>query len=156
VSVNAQVRGWTQYFRYANNATQRFTYLTGVVYWLTAHYLGRKHRHSLRRVMRTHYGVDPKSGKQAVYVTGSRGQRVFIWNKPPQWCSVLSKVVTAKDIQPLPLMSWAQGRSYEQRQGLDAASGHQCQCCDEPTCDSWCIIRTDLDGEGSASVAQPT
>jgi len=129
LSVNAQVRGWTQYFRYANNATQRFTYLTGVVYWLTAHYLGRKHRRSLRRVMRTHYGVDPKSGKKALYVTGSRGRRVFIWNKPPPWCSVLSKVVKAKDIQPLPLMSWAQGRSYAQRQGLYATKGRQCQRC---------------------------
>jgi RNA-directed DNA polymerase len=129
LSVNAQVRGWTQYFRYANNATQRFIYLTGVVYWLTAHYLGRKHRCSLQRVMRTHYGVDPKSGKKALYVIGSKGRRVFIWNKPPQWCSVLSKAVTAKDIQPLPLMSWAQGRSYEQRQGLHAAKGQQCQRC---------------------------
>ena len=79
--------------------------------------------------MRTHYGVDPKSGKKALYVTGSRGRRVFIWNKPPPWCSVLSKVVKAKDIQPLPLMSWAQGRSYEQRQGLYATKGRQCQRC---------------------------
>jgi group II intron reverse transcriptase/maturase len=129
LSVNAQVRGWTQYFRYANNATQRFIYLTGVVYWLTAHYLGRKHRRSLRRVLRTHYGVDPTSGKKALYVTGSRGQRVFIWNKPPQRRSALSKVVTAKDIQPLPLMSWVQGRSYERRQELYAATGQHCQRC---------------------------
>jgi hypothetical protein len=67
--------------------------------------------------------------EQALYVTGSGGQRVFIWNKPPSWCSVFSKVVNAKDIQPLPLMSWAQGRSYEQRQGLDAATGQRCQRC---------------------------
>jgi hypothetical protein len=79
--------------------------------------------------MRTHYGVDPSSGKKALYVTGSRGKRVFIWNKPPQRCSVLSKVVKAKDTQPLPLMSWAKGRSYEQRQALHAAKGHRCQDC---------------------------
>jgi hypothetical protein len=79
--------------------------------------------------MRTHFGVDPTSGKQALYVTGSRGQRVFIWHKPPpSWCSVF-KVVNAKDIQPLPLTSWAQGRSYEQRQGLDAVAGQRCQHC---------------------------
>jgi Group II intron, maturase-specific domain len=129
LNVDAQVRGWSQYFRYANNATQRFNYLTGVVYWLTAHYLGRKHRRSIRQVMRTHYGVDPISGKKALYVTGSGGKRVFIWNKPPQRCSVLSKVVKAKDIQPLPLMSWAQGRSYEQRQVQHAAKGQKCQHC---------------------------
>jgi group II intron reverse transcriptase/maturase len=56
MSVNALLRGWTTYFRYANNATNRFLYLTGVVYWLTAHYLGRKHRCSIRRLMRIHYG----------------------------------------------------------------------------------------------------
>ena len=72
------MRGWAQYFRYANNATRRFTYLVGVVYWLTAHYLGRKYRRSVRRVMRTRYGVDPKSGKKALYIAGSRGKRVFI------------------------------------------------------------------------------
>ncbi len=129
LNVNAQVRGWSQYFRYANNATQRFNYLTGVVYWLTAHYLGRKHRRSIRKVMRMHYGVDPSSGKKALYVTGSRGKRVFIWNKPPQRCSVFSKVVKARDTQPLPLMSWAEGRSYEQRQALHAAKGQTCQHC---------------------------
>lgn len=32
MSVNAQMRGWTQYYRYAHNARQRFEYLTGVVY----------------------------------------------------------------------------------------------------------------------------
>ncbi len=36
-SVNALLNGWTNYYRYANNATNRFLYLTGVAYWLTAH-----------------------------------------------------------------------------------------------------------------------
>lgn len=129
VSVNAQMRGWSQYFRYANNATPHFNYLTGVVYWLTAHYLGRKHRRSIRRIMRTHYGVDPKSGKKALYVVGSGNKRVFIWNKPPKRCSVFSKVVKARDTQPLSLMSWAKGRSYEQRQRLYAVKEQTCQHC---------------------------
>ena len=73
MSVNALMRGWANYFRYANNATKRFCYLTGVVYWLVAHYLGRKHRCSYQKVMRTSYGVDPASGKRALY-TRQRGQ----------------------------------------------------------------------------------
>src|SRR5262249_35704865 len=75
------------------------------------------------------YGVDPISGKKALYVTGSRDKRVFIWNKPPQRSSVLSKVVNAKDIQPLSLTSWAQGRSYQQRQALNSARARMCQGC---------------------------
>jgi hypothetical protein len=44
MSVNALLRGWSNYFRYANDAPHRFAYLTGVVYWLGARFLGRKHR----------------------------------------------------------------------------------------------------------------
>jgi hypothetical protein len=51
-SVNALLAGWTNYYRYANNATHRFLSLTGVAYWLTAHYLGRKHRGSIKRLRR--------------------------------------------------------------------------------------------------------
>jgi hypothetical protein len=72
-SVNALLRGWTQYFRYAHNASARFWYLTGVVYWLTAHYLGRKHRCWLKRVMRKAYDVDPAK-RQASLVHHPRGQ----------------------------------------------------------------------------------
>jgi hypothetical protein len=68
MSVNALLRGWTQYYCYASNATQRFGHLTGVAFWLTAHYLGRKHRRSIKRVMAHHYGVDPRTGKRALYV----------------------------------------------------------------------------------------
>jgi len=39
-------------------------------------------------------------------------EQVFIWNQPPKRCSVFSQVV-AKDVEPLPIMAWAEGRSYE-------------------------------------------
>ena len=67
-----------------------FYYLTGVVYWLVAHYLGRKHRCSIPQVMRTSYGVDPTSGKRALY-TSKGGKRVYIWNKPPQRQSIVQR-----------------------------------------------------------------
>jgi group II intron reverse transcriptase/maturase len=129
MSVNALMRGWSNYFRYANNATARFAYLTGVVYWLGAHYLGRKHRSSIKKLMRTHYTRDPASGKQALYITSPKGKRVFIWNKPPGRQSVYSRVVQAKDVQPLPLDSWVEGHSYEQRQDLQTRFKQGCQHC---------------------------
>jgi group II intron reverse transcriptase/maturase len=128
-SVNALLHGWTNYFRYANNAPKRFGYLTGVVYWLTAHYLGRKHRRSVKRVMRMRYGVDPKSKKRALYTTNETGKRVFIWNKPPPWRSLLNPGVQAKDVQPLPLTSWSDGHSYEQREEARHHAEYRCEQC---------------------------
>jgi hypothetical protein len=128
-SVNALLNGWTNYYRYANNATNRFLYLTGVAYWLTAHYLGRKHRCSIKKVMRIRYGRDPKSGKKALYTTNDTGKRLFLWNKPPKWRSLLNPTVQAKDVQPLPITSWAGGHSDEQRvEAQHRAEGH-CEHC---------------------------
>jgi group II intron reverse transcriptase/maturase len=127
-SVNALLRGWTQYFRYAHNAPRRFRYLTGVAYWLTAHYLGRKRRCSIKRVMRTAYGVDPASRKRALF-TDKGGKRVYLWNKPPPRGVLLSAGVEAKDVQPLPLTSWATGHSYEQRLEVHARSQSRCEHC---------------------------
>ena len=132
-SVNAILRGWANYFRYAHNAPQRFRYLTGVVYWLGAHFLGRKHRRSIKRMMRTAYGVDPTSGKQALYTTGDNGKRVFMWNQPPKRCSVFSQVVKAKDVEPLPITGWAEGRSYEQRMEVTNRSEQRCEHCGAPS-----------------------
>jgi group II intron reverse transcriptase/maturase len=127
--VNALLRGWTQYYRYAHNATQRFGYLTGVVYWLTAHYLGRKYRRSIKKVMRTHYGVDPQTGRRALYITQPDGKRLFIWNKPPKRRSVLAAWVSAQDTRPVVITSWAEGRSYEQRLELRKQYDNRCQHC---------------------------
>jgi group II intron reverse transcriptase/maturase len=129
MSVNALVRGWTQYYRYANNATQRFGYLTGVVYWLTAHYLGRKHRCSIKKMMRTHYGIDSKTGKRALYITRPNGRRLFIWNKPPKRKSVLSEQVYARDARPVTMTAWAGGHSYQQRLELREQCRNHCQHC---------------------------
>ena len=127
--MNALLRGWTQYFRYAHNAPRRFRYLTGVAYWLMAHYLGRKHRRSIKQIMRSAYGVEPASHKRALY-TCQGGKRVYLWNKPPPRGSLFSTGVGAKDIQPLPLTSWAAGRSYAQRLEVSRRAGQRCECCD--------------------------
>src|SRR5258708_35535403 len=67
----------------------------------------------MKKVMRIRYGRDPKSGKKALYTTNDTGKRVFLWNKPPKWRSLLNPTVQAKDVHPLPITSWAGGHSYE-------------------------------------------
>jgi group II intron reverse transcriptase/maturase len=128
-SVNALLNGWTQYYRYASNATRRFGYLTGVAFWLTAHYLSRKHQRSIKRLMATHYGVDPRTKKQALYILRPNGKRQFLWNKPPKRLSILQGQVSAHDTRPATMTSWASGRSYEQRLEQRAQHGQICQHC---------------------------
>lgn len=129
MSVNALMRGWTQYYRYASNATSRFGKLTGVVYWLTAHYLGRKYRRSIKDIMRTHYSRDPKTKKQALYVTQPDGKPLFIWNKHPKWCSILTGQVYTHDTRPITMTAWAGGHSYQQRTNQLQEHDNRCQEC---------------------------
>jgi hypothetical protein len=127
LSVNALLRGWTQYYCYASNATRRFGYLTGVAFWLTAPSLGRKHRRSIKRLMAHPDGRDPRPGKRALYVTLPDGQTLFLGNKPPKHRSVLNGPVLAPDTRPVMMTSWAGGRSDEQRLALRAQYGPPCQ-----------------------------
>ncbi len=127
--VNALMRGWAYDFRDANNATHRFLYLTGVVYGRTAHDLGRKPRGSIKRWMRTHDGVDPVRGTRALYTTGGKGQRVYLWHKPPPRRSFFRGVGGAKAVQPLPITSGAGGHSYAQRVHVSSRAAHGCEHC---------------------------
>jgi hypothetical protein len=88
--VNALLRGGTNDFRDARNTTHRLLSLTGLVYWLTAHDRGRKHRRSIQRMLRTRYGVAPASGERALSMTGRNGKRVDRWKKPPPWSALLN------------------------------------------------------------------
>lgn len=129
LSVNALLRGWTQYYRYAHNAKRRMGYLTGMVFWLTAHYLGRQQRCSIKKIMRNHYARDPQTGHQALYITLPDGRRLFLWNKRPAWRSVLSSQLNVQDQQPLVRTAWARGHSHEQRLALLQQHQHRCDDC---------------------------
>lgn len=102
--------------------------------WCTG--LGRKHRCSIKKVMRNHYRVDPKSDKRALHTSSQSGKCIYLWNKPPQRASLFNSVVKAKDVQPLPITDWSKGRSYEQRIEVNNRSENRCEHCGEisPTC----------------------
>ncbi|MBN1139107.1 MAG: group II intron reverse transcriptase domain-containing protein [Anaerolineae bacterium] len=49
VNVNRVVRGWTNFYRYAHNYSVVGRKLSMVIFWHTAHYLGKKHRCSIAK-----------------------------------------------------------------------------------------------------------
>jgi hypothetical protein len=83
--------------------------------------------------MRTHYGVDPRTGKRALYLITPEEKPLFIWNQPPRRRSILSGQVSAQDVRPVMMTSWAGGRSYEQRLELRRQHNNCCQHCGQPS-----------------------
>ncbi len=62
--------------------------LSLVIYWRVAHYLGKRHRCSIAKMMRDYYARDPKTGCKG-WFTPLPGKplapdnRLFIWHKVP-------------------------------------------------------------------------
>jgi hypothetical protein len=109
--------------------------LSMVIFWRTAHYLGKKHRRSIAKVMRTHYDRDPKTGCKALFIhkpgkPPSPETRYFIWHKTPQRLSLASATVSiVQDKQAYINTNWAKGRSQHKRLETRAKAADTCQHC---------------------------
>ena len=135
VNVNAIVRGWTNYYRFAHNISVVAGRLATVVFWRVAHYLGKKHRQSLRKVMRRHYARDPRTGCKALFVQMPGGRkgispRYFIWHKRPQRLLLTAnEAAIVQLVKPRLNTSWATGHSLTRRAEARAEAQETCQGC---------------------------
>jgi group II intron reverse transcriptase/maturase len=135
VNVNAVARGWMNYYRYAHNSSVTGGKLSMVVFWRTVHYLGKKHRRSITKMMRNHYGRDPKTGCKALFIyrpgkPPSPKTRYFIWHKTPRRLSLASVAArTVQDKQAYINTNWANGRSQHKRLETRARAADTCQHC---------------------------
>lgn len=128
-NVNAIVRGWSNYYRFANDSKTCFSKLTGIVFWLTAHYMGRKHNLSVKQSMERAYWRDPQTGKMALSTRHPNGNRVFLWNKYPSHVSILVAGGHTEDRQPYISTMWADGHSIEKKAQLVAVAEGKCEHC---------------------------
>ena len=121
VNVNAVVRGWTNFYRYAHNNNAIGGKLSQVIFWRTAHYLAKKHRCSLAKMMHKHYDRSPTTGCKALFVykpdqTPSAKTQYFIWHKTlPRLSLASSKAATVQDQQAYINTNWAKGRSLQKQ-----------------------------------------
>lgn len=131
VNVSAVARGWTNYYRFAHNSNQVAGRLMTVVFWRVAHYLGKRHRQSLRKVMQRHYARDPRTGCKALFVRKPGSQHpYFLWHKRPQRLPLIAaEAVTTPDAKPYLNTQWATGHSLTQRMEAKAATNGTCQGC---------------------------
>lgn len=135
LNVNAVARGWMNYYRYAHNTNVIGGKLSMVIYWRTVHYLGKKHRCSIAKVMRKHYGRDPATGCKALFIH-KPGQpptpetRYFLWHKTPRRLSlVAATAATAQNKQAYINTDWATGHSQHKRLETRAKADDTCQHC---------------------------
>jgi RNA-directed DNA polymerase len=131
VNVNTVVRGWMNYYRFAHNSTRVAGRVGTVVFWSVAHYLGKKRRQSMPRVMRQCYARDPHAGCKTLFVQKPGTMtHYYLWHKHPGRLPLIAKEAAAtQDIQPYVNTQWAAGHSMTQRMEARASSQGVCQGC---------------------------
>jgi hypothetical protein len=134
-NINAVARGWSNYYRYAHNNNVTGGKLSLVIYWLTVHYLGKRHHRSIAKVMKGHYARDPKTGCKGLYVyrpgkPPNIENRCFIWHKTlPRRPLGLAWTGDVQDTQPYVDRGWAHGRSQHKKLETQERAAHKCESC---------------------------
>lgn len=134
-NVNAIARGWMNYYRYAHNTNVTGGKLSMVIYWQTVHYLGKRHRRSIAKVMKDHYARDPKTGCLGLYIhppakPQTPENRYFLWHKTPTRLGLgTSAAYQVLDEQPYIDRGWAKGRSLHKKVETRAKAKQGCQHC---------------------------
>lgn len=134
-NVNALARGWINYYRYAHNLNVTGGKLSLVIYWQAVHYLGKRHRRSIAKVMKDHYARDPKTGCLGLYAnTPAKPQspenRYFVWHKTPTRLGFDAHSSHAvQDEQPYIDNGWAKGRSLHKKVETRAKAKQACERC---------------------------
>lgn len=73
-SVNRQLAGWANFYRYTDYTSSIFSKVDRVVFWKLAYWLARKYKQGFRKLMRDHVRV-PELGKAKTWVLRSRDSR---------------------------------------------------------------------------------
>ena len=134
-NVNAVARGWSNYYRYAHDNNVVGGKLSMVIYWRTAHYLGKKHKCSIAKIMRKQYSRSPKTGCVALFTykpgkPATPENRYFIWHKTLRRLSLASvSSYDTQDIQAYVDTGWARGHSLHKRNETRELADNQCQHC---------------------------
>jgi group II intron reverse transcriptase/maturase len=134
-NINAVARGWTNYYRYAHNNNVIGGKLSMVIFWHTVHYLGKRHRRSLAKVMHDHYARDPKTGCKGLFIYKpgkpvAPENRYFIWHKTPKRLGLMSPAVKEVRDQPAYInQNWARGRSQQKKLETQARAELRCEQC---------------------------
>ncbi len=134
-NVNAVARGWSNYYRYAHNNNRIGGKLSTIIYWRTVHYLGKRQRRSIAKIMRDHYARDPRTGCLGLFIykpghAQTPEHRYFLWHKTlPRLPLNAHTTYQVQDHEAYLNTGWAQGRSEQKKWETRTKAGNRCEGC---------------------------
>jgi hypothetical protein len=140
--MSAMFRGWCNYYRYATAPQAVFSDLSSYAWWQYAHYVARKHRLSIARMIRQ----ERQAGRRGEVKRNGRKRdtfRVFVEGKavildlfPPRTGQIMALSATGQwtvDLKPVIPTNWQSGRSLATRMAaLERAKGICERCGEKP------------------------
>lgn len=140
VELTAIFRGWCNYYQYANNCTRVFSKLTGKIWWGYAHHLARRHRLSIKQMLKR----EKAAGNFGIRYKGKQRRKTFSTNvgkkrwtldifSPKRKCirTIGNQQNWEVDLRPVQPLNWQSGRSLATRvEALERSQGI-CERCKE-------------------------
>lgn len=130
--VNALLRGWMEYYKYASAPQRTFSRVLSQTWWMVARYLARKHKTSIAQMCKRHAVILSKNGRSRTTLQIEvKGKRFALWMFPPQ-SGAIHRVFTQQptvDDRPKIVHEWLRGRSIEKRVEALIEADHRCQVC---------------------------
>jgi group II intron reverse transcriptase/maturase len=140
VQMSAMFRGWCNYYRYATAPQATFNDLSRYTWWRYAHYVARKHRLSIARMIRQErqakrLGEITKNGrKRNTFRVLVEGKTLRLDLFPPRTGRIWAVATTGQwtvDLKPVIPMNWQSGRSFATRTAALTRAKGTCERCGE-------------------------
>jgi hypothetical protein len=132
LKVNAILRGWMNYYRFATAPQRTFSDICHKVFWQMSHYLARKHKTSIPTILKKYSRTVTLNGITRRTLTKWVGKKPYdLWLFPPQTGNIynVGPARPGEDVKPLQHHEWATGRSIENRVTSLEAANYQCENC---------------------------
>jgi group II intron maturase len=136
--VSAIFRGWCNYYRYANSPQPAFNHLAYQTWQYYAHYLARKQKSSIAKMIRREQkagrlGTVQKNGRNRTTFQLTIGKRRIILDTFPPKTGQIRLVSNQNewkvDLKPVTPMNWQSGRSLATRLEAIERAGGICEEC---------------------------
>jgi 5-methylcytosine-specific restriction endonuclease McrA len=130
--INAILRGWMNYYKYATAPQRTFSAVCSKVFWQACHYLARRHQTSIPVIMRKYGRSVTKNGCTRTTLTKWVEKKPFdLWIFPPKTETIyeVKQGQLEDDVKPRTVHEWARGRSKENRIEALEAADYQCSYC---------------------------
>ncbi len=139
LSMSAKFRGWCNYYKYASEGSEVFESLARKMWWFYAHFLARKQRISIRKLLTwarktgREKVVKSRAGARRQTFTIPVGKReIYLDIFPPKAAAiqaVVNKGTWTIDLKPVNPSSWSRGRSVATQLTALTRSEALCERC---------------------------